>query len=322
MRPEVLLLTGLYDFSADLVSLKLRELGTSCFRLNREQLAQVRISIDPTGGTVRLTCEVGEWELTPELKSVWFRQPVFLRNLPAKPLSPATQLVRSQWMALLHGLTMLDSAMWMNHPRETYQAESKVLQLAIASRIGFDVPRTVVGNDIEAIRSTFPGRFALKPLDTVLLRDGVDELFTYMTAADADEVCAYDLSSAPVIAQELLNDKEDIRVTVIGDQLKAVRIKSKKGAIEGDWRLTPKNDLLYEGVDLPPDVSDRCRRLTAELGLVYAGIDLLATPRGYLFLEANPTGEFSWLISPDRPLDEMIAERLAAGTRLVSTDDA
>ncbi len=320
MRPEVLLLAGLYDFSADLVSLKLKELGTSYFRVNREQFSELRISIDPAGRTVRLVYEAGEWEFTPELKSVWFRQPVFLRNLPAEPLDPATQLERSQWMALMHGLTMLDSAMWMNHPRETYQAESKIVQLAIASRIGFDVPRTVIGNDVEAIRATFSGKFALKPVDTVLLRDGSDDLFAYMTATDIEEIHAHNLSSVPFIAQELLIDKQDIRVTVIGDYLSAVRIKSKRGAIVGDWRLTPKTDLSYEGLDLPPVVLGRCRQLLRELGLVYAGIDLLATSQGYIFLEANPTGEFSWLIAPDRPLDEMIAKQLTLGSTKGRTD--
>ena len=116
MRPDVLLLAGLYDFSADLVCLRLEELGTSYLRLNREQMPDLKISIDPIGVTVSVTSDAGSWELSSDVKSVWFRQPVFLRNLPAEPLEPAVQLQRSQWMALLHGLVLLDGAAWMNIP--------------------------------------------------------------------------------------------------------------------------------------------------------------------------------------------------------------
>ena len=152
------------------------------------------------------------------------------------------------------------------------------------------MPRTLVGNDPAAIRAAFPRRFALKPVGTVLLRDKGDDLFAYMTVAEGSQVDSYGLPHAPIIAQELFDRKADIRATVIDDEVIAVQIMGASGLIKGDWRLTPKTDLRYEDVDLPPDIAARCIRLVANLGLTYAGVDLLLTDRGYVFLEANPNG--------------------------------
>lgn len=312
MTPEILLLAGIYDFSADLVASALRRRGIAFLRINREQLPQAEIGLDPVRGTGRVVLAGHAFDLTRELRAVWFRAPVFLRNVPAAPLSPQSQLEKSQWMALIRGLTMFDEARWINHPRETFHAESKLVQLAAAVRAGFAVPPTLVSNDADAIRARYSRRFAMKPLDTVLLRDGDDDLFAYMSIIGSDRL-GVELKSAPVIAQELVEGKVDVRVTIIGEHVDAVRILARSRGVLGDWRRTPKADLSYEGIVLPAEVEASCRRLLDELGLVYGAIDLAETAEGYLFFEVNPTGEFGWLISEDRPYDEMIAALLAEG---------
>ena len=47
MKPHVLILSGLYDFSADLVALRLQHAGTPYVRLNREQFSDHRLTLDP-----------------------------------------------------------------------------------------------------------------------------------------------------------------------------------------------------------------------------------------------------------------------------------
>jgi glutathione synthase/RimK-type ligase-like ATP-grasp enzyme len=318
MTPGVLLLSGLYDFSTDLVAAALGERGVAFLRLNREQLPNCRLTLDPVAAVMEVRTPGGfAAELSaPDLRAVLFRQPVFLRNTPARALSVAEQLERSQWSAFLRGLCVFDGARWMNHPARTYLAESKPYQLRVAARLGFNVPRTRIGNDVDGIRSAALGDpMIVKSVDTVLIHEGGDCLFTYSTASGVADWQARDLQAAPVLCQELLRDKTDIRVTVIGDSVFAVRVEENGRGIDGDWRVRPRDQVEFAPTELSEDCAMLCRRLAATLGLPFAAIDLVeshdARDRGIVFIEVNPTGEWGWLVRSGLPIDAAIAEWLA-----------
>lgn len=310
MTPNVLILSGLYDFSTDLVALQLQNADIPYVRLNREHLRDYRITLDPFVPELTVHGPSGSHNIGSDLKAVWFRQPVFLRNTPSVPLSPSEQLERSQWTAFLRGLCVFRHAAWMNFPAATYLAESKPYQLSIAASCGFQIPQTLASNDASRIRSTFSDTLVVKSLDTVLLRDGDDCLFTYTTVNPGDELNDETVHAVPLLAQQVLEEKTDIRVTIVGDQIFAVRILSQGSGINGDWRIVPKTEIDYQDLILDDDVSERCRLLTQRLGLNFAAIDLVETPRGTFFIEINPTGEWGWLSSMERSIDRAIASWL------------
>ena len=209
MRPHVLILSGLYDFSTDLVALRLQHAGVPYDRLNREHLADHRLTLDPLVPELTIHGPAGTYYFGPDLRAVWFRQPVFLRNTPPVPLSPEEQLERSQWMAFLRGLCVFRHAAWMNSPAATYLAESKPYQLSVAATCGFQVPTTLASNDASRIRKTFPDSLVIKSLDTVLMRDGDDCLFTYTTLNPGSELKDAAVHAAPLLAQRALEEKTD-----------------------------------------------------------------------------------------------------------------
>lgn len=184
-EPRVLVLAGLYDFSADLVVAQLEEMGTTCVRINREELTNCRLSIDPLSPALLLRRDGVQISIAPRsLGAIWYRQPIFLRNTPAVGLSPAEQLGRSQRAAFLRSFMVFSEVAWMNHPQATYAAECKPYQVLIAQQCGFKVPATLVTNDAEIVRESFSGPLVVKSLDTVLLMEGEDCLFTYTTIAN------------------------------------------------------------------------------------------------------------------------------------------
>jgi glutathione synthase/RimK-type ligase-like ATP-grasp enzyme len=309
MRPDVLILSSIYDFASDLVALELKDRGIPFLRLNREQLDEYEIALDPAGPTLSARHGVNRWQVSPDLKSVWFRQPVFLRNTPAEPLSPEGQLKLSQWMAFLRGLSVFQNAHWMNAPQATYLAESKPYQLLLARQLGFNVPRTLVGNDALAIADEFELPFVVKSLDTVLVRDGDDTLFTY-TTIQRSHLESNSIRSAPVIAQTLIEPKTDIRVTVVGDTVFAACILGNGRPVSGDWRVLPKDDLSYPDYELDRDTNRRCVDLVVKLGLSFGAIDLVDSEVGTQFIEINPTGEWAWLANADRPVENAIVDWL------------
>ena len=311
MNPHVLILSGLYDFSADLVALRLRNAGVPYVRLNREQLAEHRLALDPIVPELTIRGPSGDYRVGRELRSVWFRQPVFLRNVPAVPLSLEEQLERSQWMSFLRGLCVFRHALWMNPPAATYIAESKPYQLSVAASCGFQIPATLATNDAKRLREMFPSSVAIKSLDTVLLREGDDCLFTYTILNPGDEVNDETVRTAPLLAQHALEDKIDLRVTVVGEEMFAVRVLSKGRGIFGDWRTVPKDALEYQDVPLSGAMAERCSSFARRLGLPFAAIDLAETPQGIYFIEVNPTGEWGWLSTRERSIDQAIASWLS-----------
>jgi glutathione synthase/RimK-type ligase-like ATP-grasp enzyme len=202
----------------------------------------------------------------------------------------------------------------MNHPAKTYLAESKPYQLRVAAKLGFSVPRTRVGNDLAGIRSAELGDpLIVKSLDTVLIHDGSDCLFTYSTAGDVASWHQEDLSSAPVLCQEFIRDKTDLRVTVVGNDIFAVRIEESGCGIKEDWRVRPREKVRFVPTELTEECATHCRRLAKTLDLPFAAIDLLEIDRGrrFVFVEVNPTGEWGWLVQCGLPIDTAIANWLA-----------
>lgn len=313
MSFDVLLLTSLYDFSADMVALRLKEIDSAYLRINREDLAEHRLTINPLEPSLSVARNGELLGTSKSLKAIWFRQPVFLRNTPPKPLSPEEQLVRSQWTAFLRSLSIFEEIRWMNWPQATYLAESKPYQLLKASQLGFRVPPTYVGNDSHLFKQKLVNPVIVKSLDTILIREGSDSIFTYTTGCDIEGLTDESVGAAPLIVQQCIEPKVDCRITVIGDCIWAVKILENGEALNGDWRKVPKERLQYVDFDLPPKINESCKLLVRRLGLSFGAIDLLETEENFVFLEINPTGEWGWLSNDQRKIDLAIAKWLAHG---------
>ncbi|ELV2845575.1 hypothetical protein QNZ47_004388 [Enterobacter cloacae] len=309
MKNYVLILSSMYDFSTDLVVQRLENNGDNFIRLNKEQLSDYEIFLDPINTILRVKGEYVDVE-TSNVKSVWFRQPVFLRNTPGRSIDINEQLSLSQWNAFLRGLMVFDKAYWMNWPQATYAAESKPYQLIIAKKIGFSVPQTIISNSLgfEKLPST---KFIIKSMDTVLLKENDDCYFTYTSKANPADFTLDKTKQAPITFQEYIEDKLDIRVTIVGSKVYAVAIKSNGNAISDDWRTLKKEDLEYVDIELPVRIKKLCIEYVKLLGLNYGAIDFIKTKDEYIFIEINPTGEWGWLSNDKREIDYDIAKKLS-----------
>jgi len=309
MKDYILILSSMYDFSTDLVVQRLENNGDAYIRLNKEQLSDYEIFLDPVNAILRIAGEHIEVE-TSKIKSVWFRQPVFLRNTPGRTIDINEQLSLSQWNAFLRGLMVFQDAYWMNWPQATYTAESKPYQLMSAKKIGFSVPQTIVSNSL-GFEKLSSKKFIIKSMDTVLLKENDDCYFTYTSKANPDDFSLERTRQAPITFQEYIEDKLDIRVTVIDNKVYAVAIKANGCAIADDWRMQGKDALEYIDIELPDNVNKLCIDYVKMLGLKYGAIDLIKTKDQYVFIEINPTGEWGWLSNYERAIDYEIARVLS-----------
>ncbi len=311
--PEILIISNKYDYSTDHITFRLNEMGASYLRLNRDQLSDFKISLVP--GNQRLFGEIGNFsfEITPKsLRSIYFRAPAYLRDNYQPNLSPDEQFSRSQWAAFIRGLTIFDDVLWVNHPQATYKAEIKPYQLYIAKKLGFDVPNSIITNAAcnQNIISEEKGRIAIKTLDPVILSIYGQEAFIYTNIVDHDDLSRSDISSAPVILQEAIIPKVDVRVTIVGHLVFAANIKQNGKGINKDWRLE-KDNVKYTKISLPSNIEKKCIALMDKLCLRFGAIDLANRKGRYHFLEINPTGEWAWLMEhTGMEIDKQIANLL------------
>jgi glutathione synthase/RimK-type ligase-like ATP-grasp enzyme len=310
MIVDILILSSIFDFSADLVTQDLEKRECRYLRLNKENLSEYRFTVIPDEILMKIECSEGTFIVDDNVHSVWFRQPIFLRNTPGETLSVKEQLIRSQWMGFLRSLSVFKNAMWMNRPESTYLAETKAFQLMQAHKLGFRIPKTKIGNNVKEFIG-FNNEVIIKSLDTVLLREGDDCLFTYSTIESPNKLRDEEVYEAPLTVQEYISPKTDIRVTVIGNKLFAVKITCEGAGIKEDWRVLNKDKLEYTDIDLPDEIYNLCFQLVKELGLNFGAIDLIESNGKYIFIEINPTGEWGWINTPKRRIDTCIADWLA-----------
>ncbi len=310
-RVEHLIVSSTLDYSSDLVCCEFERRGLSYFRINRDQFSLFKISYSLSNETLYIEHDKEKYIISSDtLKSIYFRAPVFLRETN-KHFTLDEQVYRSQWSSFIRNLIVFHSAKWLNHPVETYKAENKLFQLHMAIACGLNVPSTHIANtQPENIKED--SLYIVKSLDTALFRLEEQELFTYSLKITGKDLLQSNLNLAPVIIQDYLNNKLDIRATIVGDSIFAVSISKEGNPIDGDWRKSNKDNLTFAPIELPISLRQQIHRLMDELGLSFGGMDLAVINNVYYFIEVNPTGEWGWLSTSTKlPIEKAIVDYLS-----------
>jgi glutathione synthase/RimK-type ligase-like ATP-grasp enzyme len=191
-------------------------------------------------------------------------------------------------------------AFWVNPIQSATRANLKTRQLQVAALAGFAIPTTLCSNDPSAIRAFLKrqnGEAIYKAFYPASWEtdDGVAVLFS-STIHEDDLPDPLLLQAVPGIFQAVIPKAYELRVTVMGRRIFAVRLDSQ--TIPGaslDWRAASE-PVPLEAVELPGTIYEACIRTLEDLGLVFGCFDLIVTPDGeYVFLEVNEMGAFLWI---------------------------
>ncbi|WFS63612.1 hypothetical protein LF599_05460 [Pseudodesulfovibrio thermohalotolerans] len=316
ITPHTLILSHSLDYSCDFICRILNDNNIPFFRLNRDQFHSVNILLEPA--KPELTIQNGDFTVCikeESLYSIFYRAPTFLRE-NKRYESIGDEISTTQWAAFLRSLVVFENILWVNSPDATYKAEIKSWQLKKAYEVGLNIPYTIVSNAPHLISSHIPSpKIAYKSIDTLYIQKKDSVGFLYTNFIDNETLSEQARLVAPLSFQEALQPKNDLRVTVIGNEIFPFSIESDLGPIENDWRLQ-KNDLRYIPTSLPDSLVEKLLRLVELLNLSYCGIDLIERDNQFYFIEANPTGEWSWLMrNTGIKLDQKIVS-LLAGTNV------
>jgi glutathione synthase/RimK-type ligase-like ATP-grasp enzyme len=99
-----------------------------------------------------------------------------------------------------------------------------------------------------------------------------------------------DVSLAPLILQELI-EGNDLRVTVVGDDVFAAEMDTAHSRYPYDIRMDMT--VPIRPVELDDKTQEALHRFMQRLGLFYGACDFRRRPDGkFIFLEINPAGQF------------------------------
>ncbi len=294
----ILIVTSKRDLTSDFIVLELQRQGLPYLRLNTEDLPKGTFYCRP-GFDDAWHFELGgvPFDLA-HVKAAYFRRPGTPEPLPEINEAERTYST-AEWQAMLQSLYWAIGDRWLNAPHAIALAEDKVRQLTLARKLGFRIPETLIGN-APAVAETFAagGGVIGKPLRNAVVSGPWSDrvVFTSRVAIDArTEQLA--IRACPLILQQEIKKRFDVRVTVVGQQVFAATKDSQSNPdTEVDWRRTSTPDLPHSPHSLPHEVAEACVALTKSLGLRFGALDFVLDPAGQLwFLEINPNGQWAWI---------------------------
>jgi glutathione synthase/RimK-type ligase-like ATP-grasp enzyme len=313
---RILLATTATDLAADLIILNLERRGIPFVRMNQEDFPQ-RTSITWPGKGVGATIAVDDELIRcDDIRSAWFRSSLLPRAVEHEDRRTA-EFVSQECAGFLFGFWESLPWFWINRPSAITLANSKLWQLSLANAQGFRVPRTLVTNCGEAARHFVgDGDYIAKAVVSGGFRENGRRYAIFTTPVTPDDLPDDAVRSAPVIYQERIANRFDLRVTVVGERVFAARISiPDDDKSEADWRAVDPARVAYEIHKLPPALEAACVAYVKAHALVFAALDFIITPQGdYVFIEINPSGQWGWLEDATGvPITDAIVDCLITG---------
>ncbi|MGH9414101.1 MAG: MvdC/MvdD family ATP grasp protein [Terriglobales bacterium] len=328
----ILALTEFNDSTAMAVAGHLRSRGEEVVvfptRLFPQEV-RVTLSAGPMQRCGQLLNVAGCSRDLEHVSSVWYRAVLPPEESPE--LSPedrdfvhreSAHVIRTLWQ-------LLADRFWINPWARMVCAESKPFQLAIASRVGLEIPASLVTNDPDHAISFFDsmgGRVIYKALTpyekfSPTRVGGISKMIFTNPVARADLVeSAGSVRMGPCLFQELVEKEFELRVVVVGRRLFTAAIDSQTVAgARYDWRHATDGPPASRKFNLPPAVAEKLLALMEHLGLEFGCVDMIVTPSGhYVFLEVNANGQWFWIEEETgMPICEAVAESLFSASTLI-----
>lgn len=297
----VLILSDQFDVHADVVIQKLRKQSIPFFRFD--------LNVDALRNSM-ITFHNGVWHIkqngevySKDIRCVWCRRPFVELTLEEQQIEDVDfKIWKAEWNKTLLGLyNTLKYVTWLNPLRKAYKGENKYYQMDLANEVGFELPATIVSNDRnELLRFTqkYSGAI-LKLMSQEIYADG-DDCFLgfYTNRITIDDLGSFgEESENPVVLQQYIEKKYEVRYTVVGDMHYVCCIDSQKSQLaRNDWRRYDIPNTPHYPIEPPREIREKVTSFMNMLQLEFGAIDFIVTPdERWIFLEINCLGQWLWI---------------------------
>lgn len=234
-----------------------------------------------------------------EIRTGWYHQPAIgiVPETVARSRS-GREAVLTSHTNTWHGAFSLLACDWLNSPDGVQQGANKILQGAAASRAGFSLPRTIVGNIPSRIRAALAGTNTVaKNIATLHQAWGERADLSFLTRAIAlDDVSDEAISACPVIYQATLRPWREHRVVIVAERafMASIDLDARNGHI--DVRTSPTALSKFYASQADTEVVTKLQTMLADFKLHYCSADILEDDEGrFFFLDLNTCGAWWWI---------------------------
>jgi glutathione synthase/RimK-type ligase-like ATP-grasp enzyme len=227
-----------------------------------------------------------------------------------------------QLQGALAPLRSIRPTRWMNDPWMEARSDCKVMQRNWARALGLRTPDQAISSNLDDIQAHLGSRAAIvKPISDASLGITMDGVFCeraittdqflapYTAAFDIGQARAVRSDGTPLLVQEKIAKRADLRCMVVDQRVHAFAFFYKAGE-PVDFRSSVTG--FGEIVQLRSETKQALVALNFEMGIRYSACDLILSESGEeIFLEANVAG--NWLfcdIHHDMAVTKDIAQRL------------
>jgi hypothetical protein len=252
-----------------------------------------------------------------KVTAVWFRRSYHLGKgldtmLEKEFITPAMGELQRTFFGMLESLPCFKMERYSTYRR----LDSKEEQLRKAVKHGLRVPPTCISNDPGFVKNfveQLEEPVITKMQTSFAIHRGQEEHVVFTNEVSEQHLQELDdLRYCPMTFQQKIEKKLELRITIVGRELFAFSIDSKKNEqAQIDWRKegrTLLND--WKPYELPPMVQAKLLAFMDDYQLNYGAIDMILTPGNELyFLEINAAGEYFWL---DELCNNAISQQIAA----------
>jgi glutathione synthase/RimK-type ligase-like ATP-grasp enzyme len=298
--PEVLILTKKMDIESDLVGIQLLKDGIEYVKITEEDIP-LKFGVEfSVGKNNKFVFKLGRRVFDcKNIKLVLFRY-FDLKFL--EYYSGVQQLYfQQQWYQLFNYLQTVLKCTWINHPLKTFEAENRLNQLLIAKNLGFNIPETSITNIAESAQDFLENNSNQTVVKVLHHHEITSKQVSHrFLTSDVDEsmVSKFDqLKFAPIIFQEKIPKREELRITIIGNKIFPVKLTTSKDKKEySDLHKIHEADLEFLQVEIDKKLKRMCLKMNNLLGLEVSSLDFIVDINGEIyFLEVNPIGDWNWL---------------------------
>ncbi len=332
MNKKILIITNTDDLHADLITAILKEKDSTPFRINLDsfprdyQLYQEYSKGKWTGSIKHIPSQ--DELLLANVGAVWLRKTAEFEFMSNELGLQEKAYAKAETEHTLQSLLFSLDCYWMSHPLAVRSSQWKGEQLQRAAKLGFHIPASIISNCTESVKKfkqSIDDDMIFKSMSTpILAANEVEEIdcvtfglgTTLVTDDDMEDLDA--VAELPCHFQQHIPKQYELRITVIGDKVFAVKIDSQQ---DDRTKLDFRNfsiDIPYSAVELPDEITNRCREFVQSYQLNFGAIDIIVTPDNeYVFLENNPCGQFLFVeqLVPELKMMDAIADCLIAGAR-------
>jgi glutathione synthase/RimK-type ligase-like ATP-grasp enzyme len=314
--------TGDSPYMIDALAQALAQRGAELLRFDSDRFPmECRADFVQDGGVETIAFSDGEKRvILDDGDAIWYRRARYAAGLPMQMDVQLRRACIEESETLLRGLMAAAPCFVLDPPDLVKLRGHKPWQQRIARELGLHTPRTLMTGDpaqAEAfLRSCELGAIAKMQSAFAIYTEDQTEQVVFTTALNEAHVRKLEgLRYCPMVFQERIEKRIELRITAIGNRLYAAAVDSQTtpGA-EVDWRERGVTLIKsWAPYTLPADIESRLHAYMDRIGMQYSAIDMLVEPSGrHVFLEANPAGEFFWLEhnAPRFPFTAAIADIL------------